>query len=76
MEADFWHQRWYYKQIGFHQESINSHLQALWAQLNLPVDADVESEMLTFRDCLDDSLCLRDRWLSRLIETAYSLQRG
>ena len=76
MKADFWHQRWQDNQIGFHQESITPRLQALRRQLNLPAGTDLMLEMLISRDCLDASPRFRDRGLSRLIETAYSLQRG
>lgn len=36
MESNFWHQRWRENQIGFHQETINAHLQAFWPGLGLP----------------------------------------
>lgn len=41
MEPDFWHQRWQENQIGFHQESINAHLQTFWPGLGLPNGAPV-----------------------------------
>ncbi|MBI5637237.1 MAG: thiopurine S-methyltransferase [Nitrospinae bacterium] len=41
MEPDFWHQRWQENQIGFHQETINAHLQAFWPGLGVPPGAAV-----------------------------------
>lgn len=41
MEPDFWHQRWQENQIGFHQESINVHLQAFWPGLGIPAGTAV-----------------------------------
>ncbi|CAA6818100.1 MAG: Thiopurine S-methyltransferase (EC [uncultured Thiotrichaceae bacterium] len=35
MEADFWHERWDKNQIGFHQDTVNSHLQDFWGGLEL-----------------------------------------
>jgi len=35
MKADFWHERWDKNQIGFHQETVNSHLQDFWGDLSL-----------------------------------------
>lgn len=35
LDADFWHERWRLKQIGFHQEEINAHLQSFWPGLGL-----------------------------------------
>lgn len=33
MDHEFWHARWERKEIGFHQESVNQHLQKHWAEL-------------------------------------------
>lgn len=33
MEAEFWHQRWALRQIGFHQSSVNCHLTDFWAAI-------------------------------------------
>lgn len=33
MEADFWHQRWEMRQIGFHQSEVNCHLADFWAAI-------------------------------------------
>lgn len=33
MEAEFWHQRWEREEIGFHQDEVNTHLQAFWGEL-------------------------------------------
>lgn len=35
MEADFWHQRWSTKEIGFHQAEINRFLKGYWGRLEL-----------------------------------------
>jgi len=35
MEADFWHQRWQDKRIGFHQRDINPHLVTFWSRLQI-----------------------------------------
>lgn len=35
MEPAFWLSRWEAQQIGFHQESINTHLETHWPQLQL-----------------------------------------
>ncbi len=35
MQPDFWHERWMLQQIGFHQETINSHLTSFWPALGL-----------------------------------------
>jgi len=36
MESDFWIERWKQKQIGFHQDEINAHLQDFWPGLGIP----------------------------------------
>jgi len=41
MQADFWLERWEQKQIGFHEEDINSHLQNFWGKLNLPANSKI-----------------------------------
>jgi thiopurine S-methyltransferase len=33
MDADFWHQRWRDNLIGFHQSTVNPHLQKYWPQV-------------------------------------------
>lgn len=35
MDLEFWNQRWQDNQIGFHQQSFNSHLQAYWHQMEI-----------------------------------------
>jgi len=35
MEADFWHQRWRGRLIGFHQRDINPHLATFWSRLQV-----------------------------------------
>ena len=34
MEHDFWHQRWHLKEIGFHQQAVNTHLARFWRTLD------------------------------------------
>lgn len=41
MEHAFWHERWQLNQIGFHNESINSHLQAFWPKLRVAASGRV-----------------------------------
>lgn len=41
MEPEFWHQRWQQKQIGFHKQEINTHLQDFWPSLELAEDSRV-----------------------------------
>lgn len=41
MRADFWHERWQRNQIGFHQDSINLHLQQFWPALDAVPSARV-----------------------------------
>jgi thiopurine S-methyltransferase len=36
MEPAFWHRRWENREIGFHQQDINTHLQRFWPRLALP----------------------------------------
>ncbi len=36
MDAQFWHQRWRENLIGFHQESVNPHLQRFWPEVVAP----------------------------------------
>lgn len=35
MHIDFWHERWKLKQIGFHQQGINAHLQEFWGRIEM-----------------------------------------
>jgi thiopurine S-methyltransferase len=35
MDAEFWHQRWRDKRIGFHQQAVNPHLQNCWPRLEV-----------------------------------------
>ena len=35
MEPSFWHERWERAEIGFHQQTINVHLQQFWNRLEL-----------------------------------------
>lgn len=35
MQPEFWHERWAAGQIGFHQTSVNPHLQRFWPELGL-----------------------------------------
>jgi len=41
MQAEFWLQRWQERQIGFHQDAVNSYLLEHWASLQLPVGSRV-----------------------------------
>jgi thiopurine S-methyltransferase len=41
MEQDFWLQRWQKREIGFHQDAINTYLQHYWPQLQLAKDSQV-----------------------------------
>ena len=41
MQPDFWHERWALRQIGFHQEEINAHLQQFWPALGIAPGAHV-----------------------------------
>lgn len=41
MDPEFWHERWRLNQIGFHQREINTHLQAFWERLKLPVGSRI-----------------------------------
>ena len=41
MDPEFWHARWEEGDIGFHQETINPHLEQHWPRLNLPADMRV-----------------------------------
>ncbi len=41
MYADFWHERWQRKQIGFHQAEINLHLQQFWPALGAAAGARI-----------------------------------
>jgi len=41
MDHDFWHQRWHDNLIGFHQTTVNPHLQNHWQRLGVEVDAGV-----------------------------------
>ncbi len=57
MEQDFWLKRWQRREIGFHQEEINLHLQKFWPQLQLAKGGQVfvplcgkSQDMLWLRD--------------------------
>ncbi len=57
MEQDFWLKRWQRREIGFHQEAINLHLQQFWPQLQLTRGGQVfvplcgkSQDMLWLRD--------------------------
>ena len=39
MDLAFWRRRWEANQIGFHQQQINTHLQAFWDRLGLTPDS-------------------------------------
>jgi thiopurine S-methyltransferase len=41
MDADFWHQRWRDNLIGFHQPTVNPHLQRFWSQLGVTAGSTV-----------------------------------
>ena len=41
MEPDFWHQRWEGRQIGFHLDDFNPHLQRFWPRVAPPQGARV-----------------------------------
>ncbi len=41
MKAEFWLERWQRKEIGFHQDEINAHLQEYWGGLQLPAGGEV-----------------------------------
>jgi thiopurine S-methyltransferase len=41
VQPEFWQQRWRTAQIGFHQASVDRHLEAYWPKLNLTSDACV-----------------------------------
>lgn len=41
LEADFWVERWKNNQIGFHQETINRHLEEYWRHLDVPKGSTV-----------------------------------
>lgn len=41
MKAEFWLERWQRKEIGFHQDEINVHLQEYWNGLQLPAGGEV-----------------------------------
>ncbi len=41
MDLDFWHQRWERSEIGFHQHTINRHLQQFSHHLQLPAGKQV-----------------------------------
>lgn len=36
METQFWHERWEQNKTGFHQNTVNPHLQRYWRLLNTP----------------------------------------
>ncbi len=57
MQRQFWHERWQNKEIGFHQEDVNGHLQQFWPDINAPRDAYIfvplcgkSRDMLWLRD--------------------------
>ncbi|MFO8154645.1 MAG: thiopurine S-methyltransferase [Pseudomonadota bacterium] len=35
MDEQFWHERWENNQIGFHEDRVNTHLEAYWHELGL-----------------------------------------
>lgn len=41
MQEEFWHERWQQNQIGFHQNEVNSHLQAFWEELAVPAGSRI-----------------------------------
>lgn len=41
MQPEFWHARWQRGEIGWHDEQINVHLQALWPGLGLTAETRV-----------------------------------
>ncbi len=41
MKAEFWLERWQRKEIGFHQDEINAHLQEYWGGLRLSAGGEV-----------------------------------
>lgn len=41
MDAEFWHERWRTRQIGFHQSSPHPYLERWWPTLGVPADARV-----------------------------------
>ncbi len=41
METDFWIERWKNNEIGFHQETINRHLEEYWRHLDVPAGSTV-----------------------------------
>lgn len=41
MDKDFWLERWNNNEIGFHQASINTHLQRFWPALKVPAKGHV-----------------------------------
>ncbi len=41
MEAEFWHERWSEREIGFHQEEINRYLLEYWKRLGVDAGATV-----------------------------------
>jgi thiopurine S-methyltransferase len=41
MEPSFWHERWVSGQIGFHQSSVNPHLERCWSRLGVPAGGRV-----------------------------------
>jgi thiopurine S-methyltransferase len=57
MRARFWHERWQNKEIGFHQDEVNGHLQQFWVEIKAPKAAYVfvplcgkSRDMLWLRD--------------------------
>lgn len=41
MQHEFWHEKWFNNQIGFHQSEVNKILQKYWATLNISAPATV-----------------------------------
>jgi thiopurine S-methyltransferase len=41
MDHAFWHERWQQNQIGFHNESVNSHLQNFWSAVQIAQNKQV-----------------------------------
>jgi thiopurine S-methyltransferase len=41
VQPEFWHDRWRAGQLGFHQSTVDRHLEAYWPKLNLAADSRV-----------------------------------
>lgn len=60
MEADFWHERWENKKIGFHEGEVNAFLAAYFHQLNLAKHS-----------CIFLPLCGKTRDIAWLLQQGY-----